>query len=182
MTEMDRERFYDRVMELAVARGKTPADDQIASLFRLLDDLPWLDVERGLAHSARHDTWFPDPVRIRKAVAVTAGERARVTASPEAMAAIAAGEVRCHVCHDTGWEPLEIAVAPEDGPTLQPWMVENLSRPDRAALVAQYGAGPYPMYPHGQQKTSTRACACRATNPLYRAKRAAERRIGGGAE
>lgn len=73
---------------------------------------------------------------------------------PAVASAISDGEVQCMTCLDTGWVVTERLVP----------------------------VGVSPAYLPGATRSYASPCACRPTNAIYQARRASERRIGGGAE
>lgn len=176
LSAFERHRAGQELVTLTTHRtGKTPPDERVDGILALLDDLPLADLLRGLNRSARRDSYFPDAARIRRASQSDDTSTRSQPVPPEVAAAIAAGEQHCADCHDTGWQHVETALSAEQGPMMTERQLAQLPPARRLELVTQWGAR-VPMYPRGYVKTAVRVCRCRASNPIYRAKRASEAR------
>ena len=175
MRSTDYTAFQALVTELSAARGREVAHDLIRGGFKLLEDLKWEDVRRALEYSARHDPYFPDAVRVRRAVSRSREEKARQPLRPDVANALALGERHCPACEDTGWAYHERFEAAKDGPKLTVHQLANFVNDDRERLLATWGHD-VPVYPRGRMKTWVEACPCRATNSIYQAKRDQEHR------
>lgn len=141
---------FDRALaDLAAAYGKAVTDAMKSSYWSGLEDLALEAVRDGMALAKRDSRYLP-PVSVIRDCARQAeqADSARLTVGPRP---IPESDVWCSRCDDTGWRYVD-APAPEP----------LLSDAYRSGLV----------------RTKAERCACRADNPVYQWRRAAERRQG----
>lgn len=149
LTAYERHKAAQELVTLTTQRtGRTPPDERVDGILGLLDDIPLPDLVRGMNQSARRDSYFPDPARIRKAAYADNAAQRSQPVSPEVAAAIASGERSCRLCEDTGWAWVDRA---------------------KGVVLPEPPVGSHALF-------SVRPCACRSSNPLYRAKRDREAR------
>lgn len=144
----DLHRFTSALHDCALGIGAKPmTSERVVSYWDELTEYDIDDVCAGIRLAKREATRFlPSVGTLRQCVrqAQTQGYHAPATV----VAALAAGEIHCRTCDDTGWRVQERAV-PAD-----------LS----------------PHYRTGATRTYARLCPCRPTNPIYQHHREMERR------